>query len=46
MNKLTISIKLTILNKKRAPVYCFGEDLVLNSANVILASGNKCYASN
>lgn len=31
--------------KTQAPVYCFAEDLVLNSANLILASGNKCYAN-
>ena len=29
----------------RAPIYCFAEDLVLNSANIILVGGNKVYAS-
>lgn len=31
--------------KTQAPVYCFAEDLVLNSANLILAGGNKSYAN-
>lgn len=28
----------------RAPIYTFAEDVVFNSANLILASGNKAFA--
>lgn len=31
--------------KTHAPVYCFAEDLVLNSANIILSGGNKSFAN-
>lgn len=38
-------LKLKSLILFRAPIYCFAGHEVLNSANIILTTGNKVYAS-